>query len=128
MLEQYNCGCILVHHTPKTTYQNKEEWKTSDWMYACTGSADVTNWARAILVIAAVKDDDKMFAWVAAKRGKRLEWADEEGKNTVAFKNITNMLTVVRLLGSIWTHADEECVEIAGRIYRGILKKITIKQ
>jgi hypothetical protein len=78
LLEKYNCGCIIVHHTPKTTYQNKEEWKTSDWMYSCTGCADLTNWARAILVIAATEDPN-MFAWVAAKRGKRIDWADEDG-------------------------------------------------
>jgi RecA-family ATPase len=82
LLEKYNCGCIIVHHTPKTTYQNKEEWKTSDWMYACTGSADITNWGRSILVVTATNENDKVFAWIAAKRTNRIGWCDDDGVNT----------------------------------------------
>ena len=81
MLEEFNCAAIIVHHTPKTNFRDTEEWKASDWMYPGAGSADITNWARAIL-IADPTDDPNVFAWIAAKRGKRIGWSDRQGNPT----------------------------------------------
>jgi hypothetical protein len=78
LLEEFNCGVIVVHHTPKTNFRSTEEWKASDWMYAGAGSADITNWGRAIL-IADPTDTPRTFRWIAAKRGARIGWADENG-------------------------------------------------
>ena len=51
LLAQFQCGCIIVHHTPKVTFRDTKEWKASDWMYAGAGAADITNWCRAALII-----------------------------------------------------------------------------
>jgi RecA-family ATPase len=37
LLRQFGCGCILVHHTPKTTNQKREGWNASEMQYAMAG-------------------------------------------------------------------------------------------
>jgi len=78
LLTEYQCGLILVHHTPKTTSRDTTEWKPTDWMYAGAGSADIVNWARAVLVINPSFESGK-FEFMAAKRGGRIGWVDEQG-------------------------------------------------
>jgi hypothetical protein len=78
ILEEFRCAAIVVHHTPKTTYRDTSEWNATDWMYAGAGNADVTNWARAILVIDATRVPGT-FMFRAAKRGSRIGWADDDG-------------------------------------------------
>jgi hypothetical protein len=78
ILEEFHCAAIIMHHTPKTTYRDTSQWSASDWMYAMAGAADLTNCARAILVI----DPTKVvgtYLFRAAKRGRRIGWADENG-------------------------------------------------
>lgn len=75
LLEQYQCACILNHHTPKTSNRDTANWKATDWMYAGAGSAHLTNWARAVLVVDATKVAG-LFKFIAAKRGGRLGWED----------------------------------------------------
>jgi RecA-family ATPase len=71
LLENYNCAAIINHHTPKVIYRVTKEWRTSDWMYAGAGSADITNWARAIVVIEPTYASH-VFKFIAAKRGGRI--------------------------------------------------------
>jgi len=78
LLALYACAVVLVHHTPKTQFRNTEDWKASDWMYAGAGAADITNWARAALVIDP-SDDPHIFRFIAAKRGSRIGWASDNG-------------------------------------------------
>jgi hypothetical protein len=78
ILQEFHCAAIVVHHTPKTTNRDTAEWLASDWMYAGAGNADLTNWARAILVIDGTKVPGA-FKFRAAKRGSRIGWADENG-------------------------------------------------
>jgi hypothetical protein len=47
-------------------------------MYSGAGNADITNWARAILVVDSTHARGA-FVFRAAKRGSRIGWADEEG-------------------------------------------------
>lgn len=75
LLEEFNCSAILNHHTPKTTNRDTTTWRASDWMYSGAGGADLTNWARAILVVEPT-DNPVAFRFIGAKRGKRLEWKD----------------------------------------------------
>lgn len=79
LLEEFQCACALNHHTPKTTNRNTSDWKPSDWMYSGAGSADLTNWARAVLVIEPTANPDA-FRLIAAKRGRRTGWVDELGQ------------------------------------------------
>ena len=48
LLDEFNCAVIINHHTTKTNNRDTSGWRYSDWMYAGAGSADMTNWARAI--------------------------------------------------------------------------------
>lgn len=79
LLKDYGCGLMLVHHTPKTTGRDTSKWTHSDWSYAGAGSADIVNWARAMLVI---NPGHEMGAhrFIAAKRGGRIGWKSEDGE------------------------------------------------
>ena len=46
-------------------------------MYAGAGSADITNWCRAALVIDPTHDP-RTFKFIAAKRARRIGWVDPE--------------------------------------------------
>jgi hypothetical protein len=78
ILQEFRCAAIVCHHTPKTTYRDTSKWNATDWAYAGAGNADVTNWARAILVIDATRVHGA-FVFRAAKRGSRVGWADDDG-------------------------------------------------
>jgi hypothetical protein len=78
LLTEFACGCIINHHTPKVTNRDTTAWRTSDWMYAGAGSADLTNWCRAAIVIDPTYTV-KLFKFIAAKRAGRTGWRDEEG-------------------------------------------------
>ena len=78
ILRKHGVACVLNHHTPKVTNRDTSGWRASDWMYAGAGSAVITNWARAILVIDPTHTPH-LFKFIAAKRGNRIGWADEEG-------------------------------------------------
>jgi len=79
LLDEFNCAAIINHHTPKTNNRDTSGWRQSDWMYSGAGSADMTNWARAILAIDPTMNHS-VFKFIAAKRGKRLQWTDKEGQ------------------------------------------------
>jgi hypothetical protein len=72
VLTKFNVAAILIHHTPKTNFQNTDNYKIWDWMYWGAGAAHITNWARAMLVIKPVSDDMKVYRFIAAKRGLRI--------------------------------------------------------
>jgi hypothetical protein len=82
VLTDFDIGAIIVHHTPKTNFTNFDNFKPWDWMYAGAGSAVITNWARAILFIAPQPTDERLFMFVAAKRGRRIgdEWENVSTK------------------------------------------------
>lgn len=79
---KFRVGVIINHHTPKTNYRDTSNYKPGDWMYVGAGDADMTNWARAILVIDHTKDS-QVYRFIAAKRGTRLGWTDADGKPTI---------------------------------------------
>ncbi len=82
MLEEFQCGAIINHHTPKVVNRDTANWRGSDWMYSGAGSADITNWMRAGLVIDPTSDE-QMFRFIAAKRGRRIGWVDDYGSPTI---------------------------------------------
>jgi len=75
ILTKHKCAAVIIHHTPKTNFQDTTDWRPSDWMYRGAGAACLTNWARAILVIDPTKVHG-CYRFIAAKRGKRIGWAD----------------------------------------------------
>ena len=82
LLNEFDCGVIVNHHTPKTTNRDTSNWRPSDWMYSGAGSADLTNWARAIMVIEPTQAPEA-FRFIAPKRGRRLRWVNAEGESTI---------------------------------------------
>lgn len=78
LLRQFNCGSLVVHHTSKTTNQNREGWNASDMQYAMAGGADIANWMRSGLLIEATTLPD-LFRLHAIKRTGRLGWSNAEG-------------------------------------------------
>jgi len=79
ILTRHAVACILNHHTPKVTNRDTSNWRGSDWMYSGAGSADITNWTRAALVIDPTHAPG-VFKFIAAKRGNRIGWTNEDGE------------------------------------------------
>jgi hypothetical protein len=75
--DEFKCACILVAHTPKTSNRDTSKWTESDWMYAAAGSADWTNYARAVLIVDPAKYP--IFKFIATKRKGRIGWIDVVG-------------------------------------------------
>jgi len=64
-------GYIVVHHTSKPpTSKERSERKWNEVMYEMAGSADLTNWARAVLSLRPAGTEGE-FNLVLSKRGRR---------------------------------------------------------
>jgi hypothetical protein len=76
VLLEFAIATDVIHHTAKTNFVNTDNYKLWDWMYYGAGCAEISNWARAIMVMKPVSDDMKVFRFIAAKRGTRIggEW------------------------------------------------------
>ena len=70
---------MLMHHTNKPAADSKAKsgWTRNDYSYAGTGSAELTNWARAVIVLR--QHDDDTFRLAFTKRGKRAGAVDMDG-------------------------------------------------
>jgi len=77
LLREYNCGAILIHHTPKTNFQNTDQYSWYDWMYTMAGGAALTNWARGILVISPTEVPGT-YRFIVAKRFEKIGWKSRE--------------------------------------------------
>lgn len=135
LLDTYDCGCVLNHHTPKTTNRDTSNWRASDWMYSGAGGAELTNWARAILVVEPTSNP-AAFRFIAAKRGRRIDWCDDEGEATfqrvfchsegsISWREATpEEAAGIRAKGESKTATDEELiahVPITGTVPKDVL-------
>ena len=110
LLVKYKCACIINHHTPKVVNRDTANWRGSDWMYSGAGSADITNWARAIMVIDPTHVGH-IFQFIAAKRGGRTGWVNEHGEKEFKrpFCHATD--------GIYWREAtDEDALQLEGEL------------
>lgn len=109
-LRQFQCGCVLVHHTPKTTNQNREGWTASDMQYAMAGASDLANWMRSGLLIEATNLPD-LFRLHVTKRASRMGWKNVEG-SPVSVKLIRHSKPQMFGVSPLrWEMADQEDVE-----------------
>lgn len=83
MLDEFRTALLLAHHTPKTNRLDTSAYKPSDWMYQLAGCADLTNWARGIIVVETTRNP-ALFRFHAAKRGKRVDWENADGEPTLS--------------------------------------------
>ena len=74
---------MMMHHTPKPSAdpKSKSGWNSTDHSYAGTGSSELTNWARAVCVLQATKDEGR-FVLRMAKRNKRTGAIDLDDNRT----------------------------------------------
>lgn len=65
---------VIVHHTakpPKEKAKSIEGWTPADYAYLGAGSHEITNWARAVIVLQQQQDDERRFVLSIVKRGRR---------------------------------------------------------
>lgn len=74
MAKRLHLGVVVAHHSPKTNHRDTSEWQVDQWMYSLSGSAVLTNWARAVLIVDPVDFVSGVFRFIAAKRGQRTGW------------------------------------------------------
>jgi hypothetical protein len=80
LIRKHGCGAVILHHVNKPAGgRDKPDWKAGDMAYLGSGSAELANWARAVLAIRNIGSHD-VFELVAGKRGKRLGWCDDDGQ------------------------------------------------
>jgi hypothetical protein len=80
LVHEHNCAVIVVHHTNKPpSGSEKPDWSGSDFAYLGSGSAEWSNWPRAILAVRSLGSHD-IYELRAGKRGGRLRWQDEQGE------------------------------------------------
>jgi hypothetical protein len=85
LIDRFNCGCLVVHHTNKpSVVRDKDRGfrSVSDMAYLGSGSAEFANLPRFILTLQPTNAEG-IFELCAPKRGKRLGWKDENGRITV---------------------------------------------
>lgn len=113
ILQRHSCGLILCHHTPKITNRDTSAWSATDYSYAGAGGAELTNWARAILVIDATAIPGT-YKWIAAKRGGRIGWRDDlDKKEFVRFYQHSRREDVI-----CWEDANPDDVAAADNLKR----------
>lgn len=77
--DDFDCGIIVVHHTPKINYTARKKMSGVEWIYAATGCADLANWARCSMIIADENYSAGVFRFIASKRRERIGWKDAQG-------------------------------------------------
>jgi hypothetical protein len=77
VMAKHKCAPLVFHHTPKTNFTKLENMQWYDWMYAMSGCAGLTNWGRAVLVIAPSKLPGT-YRFIAAKRFAEIQWTERE--------------------------------------------------
>jgi len=79
ILRRNQCAVIIVHHTNKPIRdKGRDGFQAGDFAYLGAGHAEWANWARAVVAITNIGSHE-VYELVAGKRGKRLEWRDDEG-------------------------------------------------
>lgn len=84
ILKSSGVACFCIHHTgkPPSDKSARQHWQTSDYAYSGLGSSDLTNWARAVMVL-----QDRghgVFELKLAKRGKRAGVTTADGMPTTS--------------------------------------------
>jgi len=78
LLAKHNCGVIIIHHTNKIS--KDPDRQMTDFTYMGAGSAEWSNWSRAIIALNKT-DVDNLYELIAAKRGARLRWKTADGES-----------------------------------------------
>lgn len=101
ILHESGAALIFIHHTnkPSKDPQQRNGYVGGDYAYLGTGSAELANWARAVLTIREIKEG--LYELRGAKRGKRSGLTGES--NTQLLKHGAK--------GICWEVAEDEDAE-----------------
>lgn len=109
VLQRNHVGLFLVHHCNKPpSGTQRPDWRAGDLAYLGSGSAELANWARAMIALRSIGSHD-VFELVFAKRGKRAGVVDADG-NPVFSQYIKHSKS-----GICWEPASEEDLPGTGR-------------
>jgi hypothetical protein len=78
LIKRHNCGVVLIHHTGKPVKGAKRTSNPSLSAYDAAGSAEFSNWPRAVLSLQTTNQPGR-YRLVAGKRGGRLGWRNPDG-------------------------------------------------
>ena len=78
LLQKHSCAVVIIHHTNKIS--RDPEKQMTDFTYMGAGSAEWSNWSRAIIALNKT-DVDNLYELIAAKRGARLRWRAADGES-----------------------------------------------
>lgn len=78
LIKRHNCAVVLVHHTGKPLKGAKRTSNPSLSAYDAAGSAEFSNWPRAVLSLQTTTQTGR-YRLVAGKRGGRLGWRMPDG-------------------------------------------------
>lgn len=81
LLEKFNIGALIYHHTPKPPSEDEiDKWMKSTFPeYQGAGSSDITNWGRSFVTMMRVKGEVGMVCITAGKNGGELGWDVVDG-------------------------------------------------
>jgi hypothetical protein len=85
ILQEHGCGLILVHHTNKpATGKEKPDWRAGEFAYLGAGTAELANWARAVIAIRSL-GSHTIFVVELGKRGRRAGVVNDNGEPLYRF-------------------------------------------
>lgn len=81
LLEKFNIGALIYHHTPKPPSEDEiDKWMKSTFPeYQGAGSSDITNWGRSFVTMMRIKGEVGMVCITAGKNGGELGWDVVDG-------------------------------------------------
>lgn len=106
ILAAYRCTAFTVHHIPKPN-QERANWSGSELSYAGAGSADLSNWAREVIVLRETVPG--LFEMVLTKRWRKVGWTDADGKPTQ-----TRLIAHGRNGNQVWRDATPDVLADLG--------------
>ncbi len=83
LLTRHGCGCLIAHHTPKPMRATDKGGPADMGGYLGAGSAELTNWPRAVLTLECTAAGG-VYKLRVPKRSKQLGWVDQDGEPTDA--------------------------------------------
>ena len=97
--DEYQFGIVAFHHTPKPPTEQPGKGKPAkrdavDRQYTAFGSSALTNWARAIINIAKVRNEDGVFIFQFDKRGGRAGVTKEVAQGMASQRVATRELRI----------------------------------
>lgn len=120
ILESFNIGAILIHHTPKPTNTDLTKLNRYQEQYLAFGSSDLINWVRATLLIWPVAEG--IFEFRASKRGEKIGWKVPKPGQDDKDEDEAVQVPVFTRLFKHWTTSSkiaEEDVEVTAWVEAG---------